>query len=92
MTAYLIVAVSYSDTAWTEAYRRDVPAMVTAHGGRYLAKGAPERLEGTEDVPDTLAILEFPDAEAARALLASAAYQPYAKARQCGAVTSIYLL
>jgi len=92
MAAYLIVAVRYSDTAWIEAYRRDVPAMVAAHGGRYLAKGAPERLEGGAESPDTLAILEFPDAESARALLASEAYRPYAEDRQRGAETSIYLL
>jgi uncharacterized protein (DUF1330 family) len=93
MAAYLVVAVTYHDPAWTEAYRRDVPAMVAAHGGRYLAKAPnPERLEGDGDPPDLLAILEFPDAAAARALLASPEYQPHAAARQAGATTSMFLI
>lgn len=93
MPAYLVVAVAYRETAWTEAYRREVPGMIAAHGGRYLAKSlAPERLEGEGDAPDTLAILEFPDEQAARAMLASDAYQPFADARRAGAATTMYLL
>ena len=93
MPAYLVVAVNYRDTTWTEAYRRDVPALIAEHGGRYLAKSLnPERLEGGGDAPQTLAILEFPDADAARALMASDAYRPYAEARQRNAETTIFLL
>lgn len=93
MSAYLVVTVSYHDKAWIEAYRRDVPAMIEAHGGRYLAKALnPERLEGEGPEPDTIAIVEFPDADAARAMLASDEYKPYADARRQGATTSIYLL
>lgn len=93
MPAYMVVDVRYADLGWTEAYRRDVPAMIAAHGGRYLALSrSPERLEGEGEGPDTLAIVEFPTADAARALLASADYRPYADARQAGARTQIYLL
>jgi uncharacterized protein (DUF1330 family) len=93
MTAYMVVDVRYDDLGWTKDYRRDVPAMIAAHGGRYLARSAAvEQLEGDGGVPDTLAIVEFPTVEAARALLASADYRPYALARQAGARTQIYLL
>jgi len=93
MSAYLVVEVSYQDLAWTEAYRRDVPQMVAAFGGRYLARSPhPELIEGERSLPDTLAILEFPSAEAARALLAAPEYQPYAEARRKGATTAIMLL
>ena len=93
MPAYLVVDVRYSDTHWTEAYRRDVPPMIEAFGGRYIAKSlSPERLEGEGEGPDTLAILEFPSAEAVRRFLTSPEYRPYAEARQAGAVTQMYLL
>ncbi|MGK2908240.1 MAG: DUF1330 domain-containing protein [Sphingobium sp.] len=93
MPAYMVVDVRYADLGWTEAYRRDVPPMIAAFGGHYLALArSPERLEGEGDSPDTLAIVEFPTADAARALLASPAYRPYAEARQAGATTRIYLL
>lgn len=93
MPAYLFVAVTYEDKACTEAYRRDVPALIAAHGGRYMAiSHAAERLEGEEEMPHTIAILEFPTAAAAKAMLTSPEYQPYAQARQAGAKTTMYLL
>lgn len=93
MPAYLVVGVVYKNQHWTETYRRDVPALVTAHGGRYLAKAfRPERLEGRGQTPDTLAILEFPTEAAARAMLSAPEYQPYAEARRLGAETSMFIL
>lgn len=93
MPAYLVVDLRYDDLAWTEAYRRDVPPMIAAWGGRYLAKAIPpERLEGEGEGPDTLAILEFPSAEIVRRFLASPDYAPYAAARRAGSRTSMYLL
>ncbi|WP_327753827.1 DUF1330 domain-containing protein (plasmid) [Sphingobium sp. SJ10-10] len=93
MPAYLVVDVRYDDLGWTEAYRRDVPPMIKAWGGRYLAKAVPpERLEGEGERPDTLAILEFPSAESVRRFLASAEYAPYAAERRAGSRTVIYLL
>jgi uncharacterized protein (DUF1330 family) len=93
MPAYLVVGVTYRSRDWTEAYRRDVPALVAAYGGRYLATSLrPESLEGEGQAPDTLAILEFPTKAAARALLAAPEYQPHAQARRLGAETSIFIL
>jgi uncharacterized protein (DUF1330 family) len=93
MPAYLVVEVTYQDLAWTEAYRRDVPALIAVHGGRYLAKSlGPERIEGDGPAPDTVAILEFPTIEAARAMLSSPEYEPYCDARRQGASTTMYLL
>src|ERR1041384_2738921 len=93
MPAYLVVDVTYQDAGWIEAYRRDVPDLIAAHGGRYLAKALnPQRLEGDRTPPSTMAILEFPTAEAARAMLDCPEYQPYAQARRAGAETTIFLL
>ena len=77
MPAYMFVAVTYDDMVWTDAYRRDVPAIIAAHGGRYLAKSLnAERLEGDGPMPDTIAVLEFPSITAAKGLLAAPEYQP----------------
>jgi uncharacterized protein (DUF1330 family) len=92
MAAYMIVEMSIRDAGWTAEYRRDVPAMIASVGGRYLAlPRAPERLEGDGELPQILALIEFPSAEVAREFMASPAYAPYAKARQAGADTTIYL-
>lgn len=93
MSAYMVVDVRYDDLEWTESYRRDVPPMIAAWGGRYLAKSlSPERLEGEGEGADTLAILEFPSVQLARQFMASADYAPYGQARREGARTTIYLL
>ena len=93
MPAYLLVEVNYDDLGWTTDYRRDVPGMVAAFGGRYVARSlSPERIEGYGPDPDTVAILEFPSSEAVRAFLASPEYQPHLKARQAGARTRMYLI
>jgi uncharacterized protein (DUF1330 family) len=93
MPAYLVVEVSYDDMAWTTAYRRDVPKMMEALGARYVAKSlSPERIEGDGPDPDTMAVVEFPSAEAARAFLVSPEYEPYLRARQAGSRTRMYLI
>ncbi|MEO0030465.1 MAG: hypothetical protein RIS94_223 [Pseudomonadota bacterium] len=93
MPVYMVVDVRFDDMAWAQAYRREVPAMIAKWGGRYLTRpGAPLRLEGTGEAPDTLTLLEFPSHEAVEGFLASPEYAPHAKARQAGTRTTIYLL
>ncbi|AMK19782.1 MULTISPECIES: DUF1330 domain-containing protein [Sphingobium] len=93
MSVYLIVELVYSDQSWREEYRRGVPSLVTAYGGRYLALATPpELMEGERKAPDTLAVFDFPTAEAVRTFLACPEYQPYAEARRAGAKTQIYML
>ncbi len=93
MPAYLVVEVVYRDRGWIEAYRQNVPQMIAARGGRYLARAAdPALLEGDGPTPNTLAVIEFPTADAARDLLAAPEYQPYLEARQAGAATRIFLI
>ena len=57
-----------------EEYRAAVPALVAAFGGRYLAHAwAGEALEGAR-AGDRFHLLEFPDADAARAFWTSPDY------------------
>lgn len=94
MVAYLVVEVFYEDPAWLEAYRTNVPALIARHGGRYVARAnPPETIEHDGGaLPDTLAILEYPDAAAARAMLADPDYKPFLEARQAGAKTRMFLI
>ena len=87
MAAYLIVDVEVNDAAAYEAYRSHAPALIAAHGGRYLVRGgAVERLEGQWQ-PHRMALLEFPSLDALRAFYADPAYQGL-KALRVRAATS----
>lgn len=61
MPVYMIADLEIHDPEGFAEYRAKVPAMIAAHGGRYLARGgATEVLEGTWE-PQRCVILEFPD-------------------------------
>jgi uncharacterized protein (DUF1330 family) len=76
MAAYVIADIEIIDSAGFEEYRRQVPATITAHGGRYLARGgATEVLEGTWS-PKRCVVLEFPDMDSFRAWWSSPEYLP----------------
>lgn len=61
MTAYLYGNIDIHDPALYEDYRAVVPALIAAHGGRYLVRGgAVEVLEGDRQALRQV-ILEFPD-------------------------------
>lgn len=90
---YMIVDLRYERLDWAAAYRANVPQMVARWGGRYIAQSfPPERLEGEGRIPDSLTIVEFPSAEAARGLMASPEYQPFAQARRNQTRSTIYLV
>ena len=82
MSAYIFASVEITDPAAYEEYRRRVPAIIAAYGGRYLARGgAVERLEGNAPV-NRLVIVEFPDMVRLKAFYNSAEYQPLLAIRQ----------
>ena len=82
MPAYLYANVEVTDPAAYETYRARVPALIAAHGGRYLVRGgACEVLEGSAE-PHRQVILEFPDMAHLKAFYASPAYQELIAVRQ----------
>jgi uncharacterized protein (DUF1330 family) len=75
MAAYLYADIEVTDPAAYEAYRREVPALIAAHGGRYLVRGgAVTVLEGDADSRRKV-ILEFPDMARLRAFYGSPQYR-----------------
>jgi uncharacterized protein (DUF1330 family) len=82
MAAYVIADIEILDSAGFEEYRRQVPATIAAHGGRYLARGgATEVLEGAWS-PKRCIILEFPDMDRFRAWWSSPEYMPLRAIRE----------
>jgi uncharacterized protein (DUF1330 family) len=89
MSAYIFASVEITDAAAYEEYRRRVPAIIAAYGGRYLARGgAVERLEGNAPV-NRLVIVEFPDMVRLKAFYNSVEYQPLLAIRQRAARSNL---
>lgn len=89
MAAYLYGNIEITDPVLYEQYRAQVPAVIAAHGGRYLARGgAVTPLEG--DTPaHRQVILEFPTMAQLQAFYRSAAYAPLLALRQRAARGSL---
>jgi uncharacterized protein (DUF1330 family) len=82
MAAYIYGDVEVTDPTAYETYRQQVPALIAAHGGRYLVRGgAAETLEG-DRVPHRQVILEFPDMAHLKAFYTSPQYKTLIAIRQ----------
>ena len=82
MAAYIHASVEVTDPVAYEEYRRQVPAVIAAHGGRYLVRGgATDVLEG-EPATARQVILEFPDMAHLKAFYHSPEYTALIKVRQ----------
>jgi uncharacterized protein (DUF1330 family) len=77
MAAYFLFDnVEVMDAAALASYAEQAAKTVGEHGGRYLAANvAPEVVEGDPGLRSVV-LLEFPDADSARAWYESPAYQP----------------
>lgn len=92
MKAYVVVEVTIHDPTTYEAYKGLAPPSIAKYGGKYLVRGAKTTtLEGIWD-PKRFVILEFPDADAARAWWSSPEYAPGKKLRQSSATTQMLLV
>ena len=82
MAAYLMGEIEVTDPATYEEYRRQVLAVVTKYGGRFIVRGGKvETLEGGWS-PKRVVALEFPSMEHARKFYRSPEYAPLIALRQ----------
>lgn len=82
MAAYIYGNIEITDPALYDQYRAEVPAVIAAHGGRYLVRGgATEVLEGQASVVRQV-ILEFPDMARLKGFYFSPEYQRLVAIRQ----------
>jgi uncharacterized protein (DUF1330 family) len=92
MAAYIVVDISIEDPASYERYRALAPPSIGVYGGRYVVRGGTmETLEGAWQ-PQRLVILEFANAERARAWWDSPEYAEAKALRQSCASTDMVLI
>jgi uncharacterized protein (DUF1330 family) len=91
MAAYVIGAGTVSDPAGFGEYQQKVGEVIARYGGRFVAGGPAEAVEG-EFRPDGVAIIEFPSMEQARAWYDAADYQDLKSLRQRSARSTLLFL
>ena len=92
MAAYLVADVEVTDPAGYEEYKRQAPATIAAHGGRYLTRGgARDVLEG-DWTPKRVVILEFPNMAKLKGWYDSAEYRPLRQIRERTTRSSVVVI
>jgi len=82
MSAYVIGDIEVTDPAAYEEYRKQVLAVVTQYGGKFIVRGG--RIDPKEGgwTPKRLVLLEFPSLAQAQKWYDSPEYAPLIKLRQ----------
>ena len=82
MAAYVLGEIEVTDPAVYEDYRKQVLAVVTKYGGKFLVRGG--RIDPLEGgwAPKRMVALEFPSVEQAQKWYRSPEYAPLIKLRQ----------
>lgn len=93
MKYYVVAEMEVTDTAWVQAYVKDVTPMIERNGGRYLARTShAEKLEGDRARPRLIVITEWPSREAAMAFFDGDEYRPYRESRVAGSISELVLV
>ena len=92
MSAYIIAEVEVIDPEKFEEYRKLVPPTLEAFGGRYIVRGgATAGLEGGWQ-PKRLVVIEFDDADRAKAWHGSEIYAPAKALREASTNTRMIVV
>lgn len=93
MTAFIIASVLVTDDKWVPEYAARVHEIAAKHGGKYLSRsGNIEVLEGNQDALSLIALIQFPNKEAAKAFATDPEYAPFGKSRQAGSNSTLVLI
>lgn len=93
MAAYLVATVRISDPVRFAGYAKAIAGVSERFGGEYVVRGkVAQVLEGDTDPDERVVVSRFPDADAARAYLASPEYRTGAGLRSGAAVVEMRLL
>ena len=93
MAAFLIASVLIKDDKWVPEYAARVHDIAAKHGGKYLSRsGNIDVLEGEPQEATLIALIQFPNKEAALAFANDPEYAPFGKARQDGSDSRFRLI
>ncbi|RZT10882.1 Uncharacterized conserved protein, DUF1330 family [Duganella sp. CF402] len=92
MAAYAIGFATLRSTEWQKEYGAHMPALTAKHGGKLVAKSAPQALEGTPALPEAMVVIEFPSAADAQAWYDDPEHVSLKALRQDGADFSMVLV
>jgi len=82
MSAYVIAEIDVVDPAAYEEYRKQVLAVVTKYGGKFLVRGGQVEPKEGGWTPKRIVVLEFPSMAQAQKWYDSPEYVPLIKLRQ----------
>ena len=82
MSAYVIAEIDVVDPAGYEEYRKQVLAVVTKYGGKFLVRGGQVEPKEGGWTPKRIVVLEFPSMAQAQKWYHSPDYAPLIKLRQ----------
>ena len=82
MAAYVIGDIEVTDQGLYDDYRKQVLAVVTQYGGRFLVRGGQVDPKEGGWTPKRIVVLEFPSMAQARKFYDSPEYAPLIKLRQ----------
>lgn len=91
MSSHIVAEINWSEPSKIEEYSQIAYPAVIAAGGRFIAGGTAEVLEG-DWKPRLVVVIEFPSTEAAKKWLESPEYRPARMIRQKYAQTNMILL
>jgi uncharacterized protein (DUF1330 family) len=92
MAAYVIVEMTVTDPVKIEEYRKLAGATITAHGGRFLARGGKTQAFDGDWKPQRIVVIEFPSLEQAGIWRASPEYGKACKIRDRAARTRMLVV
>ena len=93
MTYYSVLAVTPTSEEWIPDYIGPANALVSRHGGKYIARtSCHDRLEGKGEEAALRIIIKWPSKEAAKAFMSDPAYLPHLKARTAGSISHHFLI
>lgn len=92
MPAYIIVDVNVTNPTRYEDYKKLTPGSLAPFDGKFIVRGGKtQTLEG-DWAPGRVVVLEFPDAEKAKAWWSSEGYAPAKAIRQSASDTRMILV
>ena len=92
MSAYIIVEVDVKDPVRYEDYKKLTPESIAAYGGKFIVRGGKtELIEGNQE-PNRIVVLEFENAERAKAWWNSPEYIEPKKLRHATADSRMILV